>query len=445
MKRITDTCSRSVICRKQGMVHPVFVATLTFRWLVPVTLLTLIAGCGPARYLERDIRSSAAVRNHHSGFVLYDPAKNKVLAEVNGDRYFTPASNTKILTLYAGLTLLGDSIPALRYRISGDSLIFTGTGDPSFLNPDTHTTGKVSTLLGSFPGKLFLAPSVYQTEHFGPGWAWDDFDAYYQPERSFMPVYGNTIRVSGRRVMPKLFSDSIRWMAKSPFARDAATNRFRLDPADPSAKTIPFRTSPALCARLLSDTLNRPVELLKDPFRGPFHVMKSVPADSLYKTMMQVSDNFLAEQILLMASMTLSDTLDVQPAIRHLLRNDLSKLPQRPRWVDGSGLSRYNQITPAAIVGLWELLYDKVPRGRLFALLAASGRNGTLEKGFGGRAPFIFGKTGTLSNNYCLSGFLITRRGRLLIFSSMNANFTVPVRNIRAELEKTLYRIHEKF
>ena len=409
-------------------------------------VLTLLSACSPFRFAPHEVRNFATSRNHHSGFVLYDPERKKTLAEVNGDRYFTPASNTKILTLYAGLTLLGDSVPALRYRINGDSLVFSGTGDPSFLNPDSWTSGAVLKLLSGFGGRLYMAPPDAVAGHFGPGWAWDDFDSYYQPERSALPIYGNTIRVKGGTVVPSIFRDSVRMglTAFGPFSREMNRNRFTLDPDRIRPQTIPFRVFPDTPARLLADTLNRPVVMLDKPLRGPTRILKSVPADSLYKTMMQVSDNFIAEQIMMMASMTISDTLDPQPAIRQLLANDFKALPQRPVWVDGSGLSRYNQITPSSIVGIWEMLYKKIPRERLFPMLAATGRTGTMQNGFGGKPPFIFGKTGTLSNNYSLSGFLITAKGRLLIFSSMNANFTVPVRTIRADLEKILIRIHDE-
>ncbi|MFM7327556.1 MAG: D-alanyl-D-alanine carboxypeptidase, partial [Bacteroidota bacterium] len=212
-------------------------------WLVFMALLMAVSGCAPYRKLERDIRQAAAERNHHSGFVLYDPLTRKVLADVNGDRYFTPASNTKILTLYAGMTMLGDSVPVLRYRVNGDSLIFTGTGDPSLLNPDTYASNSVISLLSNFNGTLYLAPAATAPERYGPGWAWDDFDAYYQPERSAFPIYGNTIRVNGRKVVPALFTDSVRWLADAPVARDVSVNRFNIDSTRKKSVTIPFRTS----------------------------------------------------------------------------------------------------------------------------------------------------------------------------------------------------------
>lgn len=47
--------------------------------------------------------------------------------------------------------------------------------------------------------------------------------------------------------------------------------------------------------------------------------------------MMHISDNFLAEQLLIMASSNLSDTLNTNKAIKYILKTDLGDLEQQPR------------------------------------------------------------------------------------------------------------------
>ena len=140
--------------------------------------------------------------------------------------------------------------------------------------------------------------------------------------------------------------------------------------------------------------------------------------------MLENSNNFIAEQILLLAANELSDTFQTKIAINYMKENYLKDLPDEPVWVDGSGLSRYNLVTPRSMVKLLEKIKNEVPYEELFATLPVGGKTGTLKEQFYAPEPFIFAKTGSLSNNYNLSGFLKTKKGKMLIFSFMNNNFT---------------------
>src|SRR6478736_9910405 len=100
-----------------------------------VLIILVAVSCSPVSKigLNKKFKSLETTLSNHAGFVLYDLDKKRELYAYQPHQYFTPASNTKIFTFYTALTLLGDSIPALRYYETGDSLIFKGTGDPSFL------------------------------------------------------------------------------------------------------------------------------------------------------------------------------------------------------------------------------------------------------------------------------------------------------------------------
>src|SRR5690606_10927278 len=123
------------------------------------------------------------------------------------------------------------------------------------------------------------------------------------------------------------------------------------------------------------------------------------------KRMMHESDNFLAEQLLILVSSTLSDTLSSALAREHIMNTYLTELRQPPRWVDGSGLSRYNLFTPESMVYILDAMYREIPRERLLDLFPAGGVSGTLKDRFGGDGqPYIFAKSGALGNTYNLSG-----------------------------------------
>ena len=228
--------------------------------------------------------------------------------------------------------------------------------------------------------------------------------------------------------------------------RNPTTNLFTLPttPARPTAvQDVPYLTSPELTVQLLADTLKRRVDLRNVPLDPAAKTQYSLPTDTLYRRMLQVSDNLLAEQIMLLVASARGDTLSVPRGIGLVLKTHLADLPDAPRWVDGSGLSRYNLFTPRSLVRLLEKIWEKVPQERLFALLPASGRPGTLRNQFRGEAPFVFAKTGSLTGVYNLSGYLLTRNGRVLIFSFMNNNFVGPTSEIRREVERVLKAIRE--
>jgi D-alanyl-D-alanine carboxypeptidase/D-alanyl-D-alanine-endopeptidase (penicillin-binding protein 4) len=428
------------------------------RSLFPVVLLAIASvSCAPAfkQALDKKFEATEEKFQDQTGFVLYDPDKQETLYDFHGNRYFTPASNTKIFTFFASLKILPDSVPALRYVTSGDSLIFWGTGDPSFLYKNVFTNTTVYDFLRRSSQSLYFSNNNFATSHFGAGWAWDDYNDYYSTERSPFPVYGNIFWVeitrSGRRIKPAFFNRYLtvgEKESKPKIERSLHSNDFIYHPPftrKQDTLDIPFHVDASLITALLQDTLKRPVKEIKKDLPTEAATLYSIKTDSLYRVMMQESDNFIAEQLLLMCSGVLSDTLQPEIAIKYVKENFLNDLKDEPEWVDGSGLSRYNLFTPRSVVQVWDKIYRIVPRERLLPLLATGGKNGTVRNWYKAEKPYIFGKTGSLSNNHCLSGYLVTKSGRMLIFSFMNSNFTATTTEIRKNMQEILNRIYENY
>jgi D-alanyl-D-alanine carboxypeptidase/D-alanyl-D-alanine-endopeptidase (penicillin-binding protein 4) len=159
-------------------------------------------------------------------------------------------------------------------------------------------------------------------------------------------------------------------------------------------------------------------------------------ADTLYKHMLQHSDNFIAEQVLLNIAYT-NNLETTQSAIIQFIQDKyLRDLPDTLRWIDGSGLSRMNLNTPRNLTTILKAIYLKAGEKRVFEALSSGGRNGTLINQFKSDKVFIYGKTGSVSNNYCLSGFLIGDSGKRYSFSIMNNNFMLPTKIIKLEVER---------
>ena len=175
-------------------------------------------------------------------------------------------------------------------------------------------------------------------------------------------------------------------------------------------------------------------------------VIHSSARDTVFKHMLLPSDNFIAEQLLLSCAAENDLPMNTDSVIQYVITNHLSDLPDKPQWVDGSGLSRQDLFTPADMVKLCEKIYDEVnDEELLFSLLPQGGKTGTLKNYFKADKPFLFAKTGSLSNNHNLTGYIKTKTGKTLIFSLMNNNYTRPTAEIRKEMERILTAIHERY
>jgi D-alanyl-D-alanine carboxypeptidase/D-alanyl-D-alanine-endopeptidase (penicillin-binding protein 4) len=405
------------------------------------------------RLTERKVKKlfsdSAIMQEHFVGFMLQEEGGKIVYAQ-NQDIHFVPASNTKLLTLLAGIKLLSDSIPAFQYEIAGDSLILWGTGDPSFLHPKLDN-GKVFKFLSETDLRIFLAEQL--PLKFEP--------SYWRSDPSHFPIYANTLSVKGLsaetlEVNPKVMGDFIKadsslLLPKFDIVRSKTGNflSFPLFPIPEKFEDlIPFPMDLEMSRYLLQDTLKKEVRLIRRQKGQSTATLFSIPADSLYKHMMQPSDNFLAEQILLLASSTLGDTLDATQTINYFRKNWLEDLKHPPIWEDGSGLSRYNLITPETILFILNSLEESLGDiDRLKVLMAAGGVSGTLKAAYelDEGEPFVWAKTGTLRNMHLQSGWIETRKGKRYRFVFMNNNFVRTTPEIRKEMVHIMTQIRQKY
>jgi serine-type D-Ala-D-Ala carboxypeptidase/endopeptidase (penicillin-binding protein 4) len=409
-----------------------------------------------AKEANADFFSNKDFAPAHVGIAVFDPAANKFLYQYQSDKYFVPASNTKLFSFYAGLKYLGDSLVAARYKMEGDRLILQATGDPTFLHPDFKNQPLLRFLQNDRIEKISIN-TAFASQPLGRGWAWDDYTADYMAERDPFPMYGNiaTFIFSGdslQTIPPSLKPVVIgtpqvnqSWDVN----RTLGGHFFTIENGKGTTakqKTITMAMeSGGFAARLLADTLHKEVTAEDDPIEKiESKVIHSQPTDSLFTIMMHRSDNFFAEQTLLMASNEKLGIMSDRKMIDTLLKTDLKDLPQRPQWVDGSGLSRYNLFSPQDFVWILNKLQTEFGLNRLKVILPGA-NTGTLRGLYEGYEGRIFAKTGTLSNNVALSGYLITKQNRTLIFSVLVNNHQTTAAAIRKQISSFLTGIIDKY
>ncbi len=445
----------------------IFISPFRNAFLFLFVIISL-ASCSVSKQLGKiagnELFGDSVLAGAHTGISIFDPETSRFLYNYQGDKYFVPASNTKIISLYTGMKYLRDSLIGLRYHTTGDTLFIAPTGDPSFLHPD-FSNQPVFDFLKSQARHIAFTTANWHAEAFGNGWMWGDYNSSYMAERSPFPVYGNTIkwlqvRDSGSiaalaREEAFIYSEpDVNW--KVSFSSDTAAhvfsvqrslteNKFFITQGDEinAERNIPFITNGLQSAlELLQDALGRPVDTSSTTIK-PDGEIYSQPSDSLFKLMMHRSDNFFAEQVLLMAANEKLGVMDDTLMIDYMLNNDLHAFPHAPRWADGSGLSRYNLFTPQDFVWILNKMKNEFGLERLKTILPHGGA-GTLLNYYRSDTPFIYAKTGTLSGVVALSGYLYTRGGKLLIFSALVNNHMQPAWMVRKKVEQFLLGVRKK-
>ncbi|MEI6947967.1 D-alanyl-D-alanine carboxypeptidase [Paraflavisolibacter sp. H34] len=478
-------------------------------------LVLAVVSCGPSRTLSRSARKGLLAEmdraGAHTGITLYEPATGRYWYDHDGDKYFVPASNVKIATCYAALKYLGDSLPGIKYGYSeaGDPnsviLALQPTGDPTLMHRDFPRQPVLDFLLQqskSYKDRMAVLDTAWKDRPWGRGWAWEDYDAGFMPEKSSLPVYGNVMRVSVNPLSDRQITDTVapqlnyvrlfktqdrlfdtllneryylisreNLLAPKPHLRirrglSGNTISFEETKNEFSDLSLPFVTNGSSTALwILSDTLKTQLGLLNkvshegaaDRYRyfgadakistlgiPSWSVLHSRPTDSLLRPMMHQSDNFFAEQSLLMVSNRLRGVMNGESAIDTLLQADFRDLPQKPRWVDGSGLSRYNLFTPRDLVTILDKMQREFGMARLKTLFPTGGE-GTLGSAFLQDSGSLFAKTGSLSGIVALSGYLYTRKGRLLLFSVLVNNHMTTGTAVRGAVAQFLQQVRQRY
>ena len=101
----------------------------------------LLCSCSISKKINRPatkyLLHDEAFINAHTGISVYEPATGKYWYNYQAEKYFTPASNTKLATCYAAMKYLGDSLIGINYaEINDTTVVIKGMADPSFMHSD---------------------------------------------------------------------------------------------------------------------------------------------------------------------------------------------------------------------------------------------------------------------------------------------------------------------
>lgn len=436
--------------QKAGRLFPVLLA---------IVISNLLIGCSASKTLT-DVKSVTAKTPFDDAFVgisIVDAADMKPVMQMNADHYFSPASNTKLFVMQAALAAFEDSIPGWKYRDTRDTLYITPQGDPTFLHPDFKNQVFFDFLQRANKVIVLLLDEKPAFGRFGAGWGWNGWLNTYAAERSQMPVYGNLARLVSKgkqlELVPKIFPLSnpsgLQTSDVVFLHREELSNGFSLRPGKSPSVTRPFMTSgDSIPFQLLKDTLigagfKKDLLVQSGGDRSGMKTFFTASTDSVVRLMMHRSDNFIAEQLLLMVAKERLGAFNETEIRSKIMKEDLGSIIRKGRWADGSGLSRNNLFSPTEIVGLLALLEQQHGAERVAHLLP-HGNEGTLRGLYLKYPDRIYGKTGTLTDHIALSGYFTALSGRRFYFSFLVNNQRSGIQEVRKGIESFLVNVIEE-
>lgn len=410
------------------------------------------------------------LKNAHWGFVIYDPKTKKVLNSYNESEAFVPASTTKLLTTETALALLGPKFrwtTQLEYSGAVDesgtlngNLYIVGSGDPS-LGTRKGGAASYTEIVSDFVsaiasngikkvnGNLVIQTAVFKDNKMPvlpANIVWMENGTYYLPVGTTQNIDPRSEKIIVKQSNP--FQDTKRYFYVSPYNRQMVySEQFNGGslttklPEAPSYLATAVRTSLVKNGIPVTGTV---VTKMVDPEPEKRVVLTNYKSphlrDLVYATN-QPSDNALAEALLRMVGFQKDGDQGLESGrmvVTEHLRNvnfDMNGL----NFMDGSGLSKSNLVTPIAQAKFLASLLNAPYYKDFHDSLPIAGQTGTLKKMFFGNSyGQIFAKTGTLSRVKTLAGYVKTRSGRTLTFSLLVNNYSGSVDQVKQRMEELL-------
>jgi len=346
------------------------------------------------------------------GILIYNPLLEDTIYSVNHTQSMIPASNTKLFTTAAALDIMGSNYILSTQILADDNnfsdsvlngnIYLKGLGNPVFTSSDLDSLVKELLKLGirEIKGDVIGDDTFFDDVYTRDDWIKGERANVRLPGISALVLDRNTKKVRRKR--------RGRWRT------------YRVYVSDP----------PEYAATILREKLvDAGVSVYghamvgETPLSASMLVQSSLVLNDLIKLVNKNSDNFLAECLFktigAVASGKQGNSFYSTQAILTFIE-DNAIYSEGTAVVDGSGISRYDQITVGAINGLLEKMYfDLKNFSDFYSSLSIAGVDGTLEDRISGRSETINfrGKTGTLNGVSSLSGYLTTKSGDELIVS----------------------------
>ena len=378
----------------------------------PVETQPPVPSLDPLEKLRTDIDAvlqEALFTTASIGIKVVAVETGEVIYERNAHKLHHPASTTKLFTAATALAKLGSDYQ-FETTLYADAVVnaevvgniyLKGRADPVLQPQDIVKLGDALLQIGvkSIQGDIVVDETYLDAIWEGPGWMWDD-----------RPLWISALSI--REV-------------------------------EPDANTV---SRAVACGHLLKTTLmEKGVSIMGDVVFGTVSsdahsVAKhlSPPLVDILKLMNKPSDNWIAELLF----KTIGAEVIGKPgtwrkgreAVTNFLNEIMGELPPY-RFVDGSGLSRYNLLNAELLTKLLVYIYHNFElMPEYLASLPIAGVDGTLKNRMQGVSAekVLRAKTGTLSGVSALAGYTVTADDEVFAFGILISHYVGPATPARS-------------
>ena len=428
-----------------------------------------------AARLER-ILADPALTRAHVGLIVQVAETGEVLYEVQAEKLFVPASNTKIVTAAVALDVLGPGFrwettlaadgPVVDGVLQGDLWIIGG-GDPTLTREDVHAWPGLLARAGirRIAGDILGDDRAFEGPQWGQGWFWHEIYSSWAAGVSALQVQPNTVRARlvpassvGRPAVFELEEPgpSLPIEVQVRTGAPGSSVRLRYEPPPeggdvvmagwiPAGDTVELHLATGHPTLYLLAQVERALAQAEIEVEGairrasdaaPPHdptwsqVIVSDSLGAVVAEMLKPSDNQMAESILRTVGLEMAGegTAEAGLEIAGGVLQRWGIEPGAMSLSDGSGLSRYNRIAPRAMARLLRAMWRHPQYGILLDALPIAGVDGTLRRRLSGTPgeENVRAKTGSLAAARALSGYLTDGSGETLVFSLMVNDYDVP-------------------
>lgn len=413
------------------------------------------------------------------GILVQPLSTAQTLYNRDAQKYFTPASNAKLLTTAAALQQLGANFRFRTsiYQNSNGVLRVVGRGDPSLNDTQLEALAKQLKLKGINQIKQLIVDDSYiQGDIVNPTWQWEDVQSDYgAPVSSFIlnqnvfslklvpQTVGKLSQVVWTDVNEakqwRTINQSVTVEENQPtyinFTRDLSGTVLRIQGqltanSEPYLLNLPVidpnnyflrRFRNALGTEKI--TLGQTLVVSGSANQQEIAVVESPPLSELLIETNVNSNNLYAEALLRALAVRkprVQNQTSVDVALE-VVKASLTQLGVDPAnyiLVDGSGLSRRDLVTPEAFVQTLRGI-ARTPAAFVYrASLPVAGKTGTLKNRFRNTSAegIVQAKTGTMTGVVSLSGYMNASKYEPLIFSIIVNQSEQPATVVRQAIDE---------